>query len=82
MLIEHASLHEVAHILNDDVGSYRKHGAQQEIAAEHQIYKLVGEKRYLEFYNAYLAYRGRRLAFTDETFIKSVRNFAPLARTE
>ena len=73
ILFEHSALHEVAHIMNDDLTGYHRQGANIEVAEERLVYDLVGEKRYREFVRAYSAYKGPPLTLSEDTFVAKVR---------
>jgi hypothetical protein len=57
ILFEASSLHEVCHIMNDDLAGYRRNGANIEAAEEHCVLQVVGESRYSEYLKAYAAYQ-------------------------
>ena len=42
ILFEHSALHEVAHIMNDDLEGYHRNGANIEVAEERVVLNLVG----------------------------------------
>jgi len=56
-LFEASSLHEVCHIMNDDLTGYHRNGANIEAAEEHCVLQVVGESRYKEFLQAYAKYQ-------------------------
>jgi len=57
ILFEASSLHEVCHIMNDDLTGYHRNGANVEAAEEHCVLQVVGESRYSEYLKAYAAYQ-------------------------
>jgi len=57
ILFEASSLHEVCHIMNDDLTGYHRNGANIEAAEEHCVLRAVGEPRYTEYLKAYAAYQ-------------------------
>src|SRR5215467_6843177 len=57
ILFEASSLHEVCHIMNDDLTGYHRNGANIEAAEERCVLQVVGESRYKEYLQAYAAYQ-------------------------
>jgi hypothetical protein len=57
ILFEASSLHEVCHVMNDDLTGYHRNGANVEAAEEHCVLHEVGESRYTQYLQAYAAYR-------------------------
>jgi len=57
ILFEHSTLHEVAHIINDDLPGYHRYRSDCEIAEERVVLNLVGEERYKEYLQAYAQYK-------------------------
>ena len=57
ILFEASSLHEVCHIMNDDLSGYHRNGANIEAAEEHCVFQAVGESRYKEYLQAYATYQ-------------------------
>lgn len=57
ILFEASSLHEVCHIMNDDLTGYHRNGANTEAAEEHCVLEVVGESRYEQYLQAYAAYQ-------------------------
>jgi hypothetical protein len=57
ILFEHSTLHEVAHIINDDLPGYHRYGSNCELAEERVVLNLVGEERYKEYLHAYAKYK-------------------------
>jgi hypothetical protein len=57
ILFEASSLHEVCHIMNDDLAGYHRNGENIEAAEEHCVLQVVGEPRYSEYLRAYAAYQ-------------------------
>ena len=49
ILFEASSLHEVCHIINDDLTGYHRNGANVEVAEERCVLQAVGESRYQEY---------------------------------
>jgi hypothetical protein len=57
ILFEASSLHEVCHVMNDDLTGYHRNGANIEAAEEHCVLQVVGESRYKEYLQAYAKYQ-------------------------
>ena len=57
LLFEHSTLHEVAHIINDDLPGYHRYRSNCEVAEERVVLNLVGEERYKEYLQAYAKYK-------------------------
>ena len=57
ILFEASSLHEVCHVMNDDLTGYHRNGANIEAAEEHCVLQVVGEARYKEYLQAYATYQ-------------------------
>jgi hypothetical protein len=57
ILFEASSLHEVCHVMNDDLAGYHRNGANIEAAEEHCVLQVVGEARYKEYLQAYAEYQ-------------------------
>jgi hypothetical protein len=72
ILFEHSAIHEVAHIMNDDLEGYHRNGANIELAEERVVLNLVGEARYEEYLRAYAEYRNWSNSRFDE-FLKDVK---------
>jgi hypothetical protein len=72
ILFEHSAIHEVAHIMNDDLEGYHRNGANIELAEERVVLNLVGESRYEEYLRAYAAYRNWSNS-RREQFVKAVK---------
>ena len=72
ILFEHSALHEVAHIMNDDLEGYHRNGANIEVAEERVVLNLVGEARYEEYLRAYAEYANWPNSRYDE-FLKEVK---------
>jgi hypothetical protein len=53
ILFEASSLHEVCHVMNDDLTGYHRNAGNVEIAEEHCVLQAVGESRYEEYLRAY-----------------------------
>ena len=56
-LFEASSLHEVCHIMNDDLTGYHRNAANTGAAEEHCVLQAVGESRYERYLQAYAKYR-------------------------
>ena len=56
ILFESSALHEVCHVMNDDLTGYHRNGANIEAAEERCILQAVGEFRYEQYLQAYAAY--------------------------
>jgi len=57
ILFEASSLHEVCHVMNDDLTGYHRNGANIEAAEESCVLQAIGESRYKEYLQAYAAYQ-------------------------
>ena len=57
ILFEASSLHEVCHVMNDDLTGYHRNGANIEAAEEHCVLRVASETRYKEYLQAYAAYQ-------------------------
>ena len=57
ILFEASTLHEVCHVMNDDLTGYHRNGANIEAAEERCVLQVVGESRYKEYLQAYAAYQ-------------------------
>jgi len=57
ILFEASSLHEVCHVMNDDLTGYHRNGANIEAAEEHCVLQASGEARYKEYLRAYATYQ-------------------------
>lgn len=57
ILHEASALHEVCHVMNDDLSGYHRNGANTEAAEERCVLDAVGEARYRQYLQAYAAYR-------------------------
>ena len=57
ILFESSSLHEVCHVMNDDLTGYHRNGANTEAAEEHCVLQVTGESRYKEYLRAYATYQ-------------------------
>lgn len=73
ILFEASSLHEVCHIINDDLTGYHRNGANIEAAEEHCVLQLVGESRYQQYLQAYATYRHWD-ALTYEKVLQKVKD--------
>ena len=56
ILLEASALHEVCHVMNDDLPGYHRNGANIEAAEERCVLQAVGESRYEQYLHAYAAY--------------------------
>jgi hypothetical protein len=75
ILFEASALHEVCHVMNDDLSGYHRNGANTEAAEERCVLQVVGESRYEQYLQAYAAYRHwDRLTY--EWFLKRVKDVA------
>jgi hypothetical protein len=75
ILFEASSLHEVCHIINDDLTGYHRNGANIEAAEEQCVLQAVGEPRYHQYLRAYAAYRNWD-ALTYDRVLQKVKNVA------
>jgi hypothetical protein len=75
ILFEASSLHEVCHVMNDDLTGYHRNGANIEVAEEHCVLQAVGQSRYQEYLKAYAEYRHWD-ASTYERFLQKVKDVA------
>jgi len=57
ILFEASSLHEICHVMNDDLTGYHRNAANPESAEEHCVLQVVGESRYKEYLQAYADYQ-------------------------
>ena len=75
ILFEASALHEVCHVMNDDLPGYHRNGANTETAEERCVLEVVGESRYEQYLQAYATYRHwDRLTY--EWFLKRVKDVA------
>jgi hypothetical protein len=56
ILFEASALHEVCHVMNDDLPGYHRNGANIEAAEERCVLRAVGESRYEQYLQAYALY--------------------------
>ena len=75
ILFEASSLHEVCHIMNDDLTGYHRNGANIEVAEEHCVLEAIGESRYKEYLQAYATYQHWD-SLTYERVLKKVKDVA------
>src|SRR5262249_11696870 len=75
ILFEASSLHEVCHVMNDDLTGYHRNGANIEVAEERCVLQAVGQSRYQEYLKAYAVYRHWD-APTYERFLQKVKDVA------
>lgn len=73
ILFEASSLHEVCHIMNDDLTGYHRNGANTEVAEEHCVLEAIGESRYKDYLQAYATYQHWD-SLMYETFFKKVKD--------
>jgi hypothetical protein len=80
-LFEASALHEVCHVMNDDLSGYHRNGGNTEVAEERCVLEVAGESRYEQYLQAYAAYR-RWDRLTYEWFLKRVKDvdLAPAPR--
>jgi hypothetical protein len=57
ILFESSALHEVCHVINDDLTGYHRNGANTEAAEEACVLHAVGEPRYQSYLQAYARYQ-------------------------
>jgi hypothetical protein len=57
ILFEASALHEVCHVMNDDLTGYHRNGANIEAAEEHCVLQAIGDARYKEYLQAYAKYQ-------------------------
>jgi hypothetical protein len=75
ILFEASSLHEVCHVMNDDLTGYHRNAGNVEAAEEHCVLHAVGETRYEQYLRAYAAYRDWD-ALTYARYFQKVRDLA------
>lgn len=75
ILFEASSLHEVCHIMNDDLTGYHRNGANVEVAEEACVLQAVGLTRYEQFLRAYAVYQHWESAMYDN-FLQRVKTVA------
>lgn len=75
ILFEASALHEVCHVMNDDLTGYHRNGVNIEVAEEHCVLQAVGESRYEEYLKAYAVYRHWNTS-TYERFLQKVKDAA------
>ena len=78
ILYEASSLHEVCHIMNDDLPGYHRNFDNPEAAEEYCVLQAVGEARYEEYLQAYAKYQHWDSLMYD-SFLEKVRNVTLLA---
>src|SRR5262245_35651521 len=85
ILFEASSLHEICHVMNDDLTGYHRNGANIEAAEEHCVLQATGEARYREYLQAYAKYQHWDNS-TYETVLQKVKDVvlvpAPTQRDE
>lgn len=73
ILFEASSLHEVCHIMNDDLTGYHRNGSNIEAAEERCALQAVGESRYAQYLQAYAAYQHWD-TLTSDGFLENVKD--------
>ena len=73
LLFESSALHEVCHIINDDLTGYHRNGGNTEAAEESCVLHSVGERRYEDYLQAYAKYQHWDAA-THELVLRRVRD--------
>ena len=73
VLYEASSLHEVCHIMNDDLPGYHRNFDNPEVAEEFCVLQVVGEARYTEYLQAYARYQHWD-NLTYDSFLERVKN--------
>jgi len=76
ILFEASSLHEVCHVMDDDLPGYHRNGANIEVAEEHCVRQAVGESRYEQYLRAYADYQHWNSS-TYDSFLQRVKNVMP-----
>lgn len=80
ILYEASSLHEVCHVVNDDLPGYHRNFDNPEAAEEYCVLQAVGDARYTEYLQAYAKYQHWDNLMYG-TFLEKVKNvkllFAP-----
>src|SRR5262245_25289687 len=72
ILFEASALHEVCHVMNDDLSGYHRNGGNTEVAEERCVLETVGGARYEQYLQAYAAYMHWD-GLTYEWFLKRVK---------
>jgi hypothetical protein len=72
LLFESSALHEVCHIVNDDLTGYHRNAASGEAAEESCVLHAVGESRYQQYVEAYARYQQWDRA-TQEVVLRRVK---------
>jgi hypothetical protein len=75
ILFEASSLHEICHIMNDDLTGYHRNGANVEVAEEACVLQTVGHARYEQYLRAYAIYQHWDVSMYDR-FLHMVKNVA------
>lgn len=75
ILFEASSLHEVCHVMNDDLTGYHRNAGNIEAAEERCVFEAVGEPRYEQYLRAYAAYQHWDSS-TYESFLQRVNRMA------
>jgi hypothetical protein len=77
ILFEASALHEVCHVMNDDLPGYHRNGANIEAAEEQCVLRAVGESRYEQYLQAYAAYHHWN-SVTYERVLQKVKDVTPV----
>jgi hypothetical protein len=75
ILFEASSLHEVCHIMNDDLTGYHRNGANVEVAEEACVLQAVGHNHYEQYLRAYATYQHWDSSMYDK-FLQMVKGVA------
>src|SRR5215471_6850064 len=78
ILYEASSLHEVCHIMNDDLPGYHRNFESPEVAEEFCVLQAVGEARYTEYLQAYAKYQHWD-SLTYDSFLQKVKSVTLLS---
>ena len=73
ILYEASSLHEICHIMNDDLPGYHRNFDNPEVAEEFCVLKAIGEARYVQYLQAYAKYQHWD-SLTYDTFLEKVKS--------
>jgi hypothetical protein len=81
ILFEASSLHEICHIVNDDLTGYHRNAGNVEIAEEYCVLQVAGESRYQQYLQAYSKYQDWD-TLTYDQFLQKVKGvvLAPAPR--
>src|SRR5215469_9803750 len=78
ILYEASSLHEVCHLMNDDLPGYHRNFDNPEVAEEFCVLHAVGEARYSEYLRAYANYQHWD-GLTYDSFLERVKKVTLLS---